>query len=252
MTGESVLNNYHTHTCYCDGADTPEELVQEALRLGCSELGFSGHSHLDEDTGSMSESGTLAYCAEIRRLAEIYRDRITLRLGIEQDIFSVIDRSLFDYVIGAVHYVKKDGVLCAVDESRESFLETVNTLYAGDFYALCEDYYALVSQLGERTRCEIIAHFDLVTKYNEGDSLFRTDHPRYLTAAESALHTLRLSNTVLEINTGAMARGYRTEPYPQQCWIDWWKASGGCLILSSDCHDKRNLLYAFDQEKSRL
>ncbi|MCR5088949.1 MAG: histidinol-phosphatase [Oscillospiraceae bacterium] len=246
------MNNYHTHTRYCDGADTPEELIQEALRLGCSELGFSGHSHLEEDTGSMSDSGTLIYCAEIRRLAERYRGLITIRLGIEQDIFSEIDRGLFDYVIGAVHYVEKDGIRRAVDESRESFLETVNTLYNGDFYALSEDYFALVSQLWERTHCDIIAHFDLVTKYNEGDCLFRTDHPRYLAAAESALRALLSSPATLEINTGAMARGWRSEPYPQQRWIDMWKTAGGRLILSSDCHDKRNLLYGFDQEKSRL
>ena len=33
-----MFSNYHTHTTYCDGADTPEELVLEAIRLGCPEL----------------------------------------------------------------------------------------------------------------------------------------------------------------------------------------------------------------------
>ena len=42
-----MFSNYHTHTAYCDGADTPEELVLEAIRLGCPEIGFSGHSHLN-------------------------------------------------------------------------------------------------------------------------------------------------------------------------------------------------------------
>ena len=37
--------NYHTHTVFCDGRNTPEELVQEAIRLGCPEIGFSGHSY---------------------------------------------------------------------------------------------------------------------------------------------------------------------------------------------------------------
>ena len=50
-----MFSNYHTHTTYCDGANTPEELVLEAIRLGCPELGFSGHSHLAEDSCSMSE-----------------------------------------------------------------------------------------------------------------------------------------------------------------------------------------------------
>ena len=62
------MNNYHTHTTFCDGADSPESLVQEAMRLGCTEIGFSGHSHLPEDDSSMTEQGTLDYVHEIHRL----------------------------------------------------------------------------------------------------------------------------------------------------------------------------------------
>ena len=29
-----TFSNYHTHTTYCDGKDSPEELVREAVRLG--------------------------------------------------------------------------------------------------------------------------------------------------------------------------------------------------------------------------
>ena len=38
-------SSYHTHTTFCDGKDSPEELVLEAIRLGCPEIGFSGHAH---------------------------------------------------------------------------------------------------------------------------------------------------------------------------------------------------------------
>ena len=224
-----MFSNFHTHTVFCDGADSPEELVLEALRLGCPEIGFSGHSPLEEDTGSMTAQKVL-------------------ELGIEQDIFSQIDRSLFDYVIGAVHYVKKDGRKLAVDESREGFLDAVRDAYDGDFFALAEDYYALVAALPERTGCHVIAHFDLITKYNEGNALFRTDDTRYMAAADAALDRLldAAPRPLLEVNTGAMARGWRTEPYPERRLLDRWLSGGGELILASDCHDKRKLLYAFD------
>ena len=114
-------SNYHTHTTFCDGTDSPEDLVREAIRLGCPEIGFSGHSHLTEHEGSMTEQGTRDYCSEIRRLQEKYKDRIRIYLGIEYDIFSEVDNSMFDYTIGAVHWVKKNGILYAVDESRDSF-----------------------------------------------------------------------------------------------------------------------------------
>ena len=38
------LSNLHTHTHYCDGKYSPEEMVQAAIREGFVSLGFSGHS----------------------------------------------------------------------------------------------------------------------------------------------------------------------------------------------------------------
>ena len=242
-------SNYHTHTTFCDGADNPEELVAEAIRLGCPEIGFSGHSYLEEDSGCMSKQGTQEYCREIRRLREKYRDQITIRLGIEQDVFSEVDRQEFDFIIGAVHYVEKNGKKYAVDESREGFLFLLEEIYSGDAYALAEDYYALVSQVYQRTHCDIIAHFDLITKYNEDGCYFETSHPRYRSAAEGALEALLSSPCLLEVNTGAMARGYRSEPYPEKRLRDRWLASGKELIFSSDCHEKQNLLFGFDRLK---
>ena len=32
------------HTCYCDGKNTPEEMVQSAIEKGLSTVGISGHS----------------------------------------------------------------------------------------------------------------------------------------------------------------------------------------------------------------
>ena len=88
-----MLPNYHTHTRFCDGADSPEELILEALRLGCPEIGFSGHSYIEGENWCMSAEGTEQYIREICRLKEQYRDRIRIRLGIEQDILSDIDRN---------------------------------------------------------------------------------------------------------------------------------------------------------------
>ena len=36
--------NLHTHTLFCDGRDTPEDMVLSAIEKGFSVLGFSGHS----------------------------------------------------------------------------------------------------------------------------------------------------------------------------------------------------------------
>lgn len=237
--------NYHTHTIFCDGKDTPEELVREAISLGCPAIGFSGHSYYTFDDCCMTPEGTEAYIREIRRLKKVYRDKIQIFLGIEQDIFSVIKNDSYDYVIGSVHYVPHGKEYHSVDYTREDFIHTVETVYDGDYYAFSEAYYKLMGSVYEVTKCDIIGHFDLITKFNEGDCLFSTRDARYRKAADDALERLMEAPAVLEINTGAMARGYRSSPYPAEEFIQKWKAAGKKLVFSSDCHEKNQLMYGF-------
>ena len=41
------MKDLHMHTVFSDGKNTPEEMVQEAIRLGLDTVGISDHSHLD-------------------------------------------------------------------------------------------------------------------------------------------------------------------------------------------------------------
>lgn len=237
------LSNYHTHSRYCDGKDSLEELVEEAIRLGCPELGFSSHAHVPFEDCCMSREGTQAYIREVRDLAERYRGQIRILLGVEQDYYSDLPTEAYDYVIGSVHYLVRDGVWFSVDESREGQQRAVARHYGGDWYAFIEDYYAHVAEIYEKTRCTVVGHFDLVTKFNEDGGLFDTAHPRYRHAALAALDRLCETPALFEINTGAMARGYRTSPYPEAFLLHELERRGAGLILSSDCHDKSKLLY---------
>ena len=244
-----MISNFHTHTIYCDGKDTPRALAEEALRLGCPAMGFSGHSYTDFDPSwCMSREGTAAYRREVLALKGEYAGRLDIRLGIEQDYWSEESTEGYDYVIGSVHYVRKEGEYLPVDESREILLRGVEKLYGGDIYAFAEDYFRLVGELWEQTRCRIVGHFDLLTKFNEDGSLFDETHPRYLRAAEEALDRLLEAPVLFEINTGAMARGYRTTPYPGPILRRAIARKGGTFILSSDCHRKEQLLYGLEDQ----
>lgn len=100
------FSNFHTHTILCDGKDRPEELVLEALRLGCPAIGFSGHSYAPYDeTYCMSPAQTETYKEELCRLREEYAGRIRIYMGIEQDLYSTSPTAGYDYVIGSVHYL---------------------------------------------------------------------------------------------------------------------------------------------------
>ena len=238
-----IPSNMHTHTRYCDGRDAPEELIQEAIRLGCPAIGFSGHSFTPFDLSyCMSPENTERYNEEIPRLKETYKDRISVLFGIEQDYFSPMPTDRYDYVIGAVHYIEKDGEYLPIDDSRETQIADVKKYYDGDFYAYCEDYYRLVADLYKKTKCDIVAHFDLVTKFNESGDLFDVTHPRYVAAADAAMNALLACPVTFEVNYGAVARGYRKTPYPEPRILATLRAAGAKIISTSDCHDKRFLL----------
>ncbi len=248
-----MLYNYHTHSIYCDGTDTPEEMVQKAIELGISELGFSGHAYLGFDTeSSMTPQQTELYKKEITLLQEKYKDKIKILLGIEFDYYCEEKLDGYEYVIGSVHSVLKDGRYLFIDYSREQQIEAVDSYYGGDFYAFIEDYYSLVADVYNKTKCDIIGHFDLVTKFNSDGGLFDTTHPRYIAAWKRAADAIIKTPAVVEINTGAIARGYTEKPYPAEDIIEYFKQHGKKLIYSSDCHNKDHLLCRYDDVKKHL
>ena len=81
----------HLHTVYCDGRNTPEEMVVSAIDKGFACIGFSGHSFVSFDPGcGMDDRAVAAYRKEILTLKETYKDRIRIFCGIELDSYSDI------------------------------------------------------------------------------------------------------------------------------------------------------------------
>lgn len=241
--------NLHTHTCYCDGKDTPLEMVQKAMELGFCALGFSGHgfSVYDEEF-CMSQDAVLRYREEILQLKAKYAGQIAIYLGVEQDLLGEKDDFPYDYVIGSAHYaLAPDGTPVCVDKSEADMVYGVKTYFGGDYSAYVESYFAQVAQIAEKTDCHIVGHFDLVTKFNEGCKYFDETADWYRNAARSALLKLadREKKPILEINTGAMARGYRSVPYPAAFILQEAVQLGFPMLLSSDCHDLAQLDYGF-------
>ena len=63
------LKNFHTHTTYCDGKNTAEEMILAAINQGFTALGFSGHSHTSIDPSyCMTTDETRRYIDELKAL----------------------------------------------------------------------------------------------------------------------------------------------------------------------------------------
>ena len=249
-----TLADLHTHTKYCDGKNTPEEMVEEAIKKGLTKIGFSGHCYTFFDERYCIPVREVAnYMADINSLKKKYQGKIKILCGIEQDFHSNFSLIGFDYIIGSVHYLKTDDdTYVPIDESKEILIDACNKYFGGDIYALCEEYFKTVSKVVIKTDADIIGHFDLISKFNEDGALFDENNPRYVEAYKAAIDALIPHGKPFEVNTGAISRGYRTHPYPSRAQLEYIAKCEGCVMLTGDTHAKENLCYQFDKWENLL
>ncbi len=247
------LQNLHTHTVYCDGKDTPEQMISAAIEKGFSSIGFSGHSYMSfSPSYSMSLEGTEKYKREIIELKEKYRGIIDIFCGLEVEIFSGVDMSGYDYLIGSSHYFKIDGEYVGFDRSAESVKDTVKRYFGGDGLKYARAYYEQLARLPEYGSFDILGHFDLIAKHCESTDIVDVSSPEYLSLAFDAIDALKGKIDFFEVNTGAMARGYRSTPYPSIPITKRLLESGFLPLISSDCHNREMLDCGFELSAEML
>ncbi|WP_305233858.1 histidinol-phosphatase HisJ family protein [uncultured Faecalibaculum sp.] len=249
-----MKQNLHTHCQFCDGKDTVEELVRTALDKGFDSLGFSSHGYAHPlDACSLDDEREAAYIYSVLEARARYGDRLKIWLGIEEDLTGRIYADpAFDYVIASVHFIPvPDGQWKAVDYSPELTREMIQTDFQGDFLAYARAYYNELKKIAHRPEADIVGHLDLLMKYNEGEARHPFDDPAYLDLAMEAIDELIAADKIFEINTGAMSRGYRSEPYPQALLLKYIQTHGGKICITSDCHARDNLDCGFDIARNR-
>ncbi len=237
----------HIHSTFSDGKNTPEEIILAAIEKGIETIGFSDHSYtFFDESYCISKDKIENYKQEINALKEKYKDKIKVLCGIEQDYYSEEPTDDYDYVIGSVHYVKIEDEFIPIDANREALVAAAQKYFDGDLISLAEEYFKTVSQIVEKTNCDIIGHFDLIRKFNEGNKLFDENSPRYRKAATDTAKALLKFGRKFEINTGAISRGYRTTPYPSKEILELILNNNGKVVFSSDSHRKDTLCNHFE------
>ena len=243
-----VLQNLHTHTTFCDGNNSVDEMCKATLACGLTSLGFSGHAYTPHDESWCMKLGNYAaYREAVLAARKAYQGRLEVYLGLEQDYYSIEPGMELDFIIGSVHYVKKGDEYVLVDETRQDIENAVNRLYSGDIYAFLEDYYSLVGDVHNKTKCNIVGHIDLCEKFNRDAKLFDRESPRYKAAYEKAVDKLVSQGMIFEINTGAMSRGYADVPYPHPEVLKYIAKCGGRVTISSDSHSIDTVNFMLDE-----
>ena len=236
----------HVHTDRDHGRHSAADMADQAVRQGLQTLGLVGHAAMQFPCDyAMTPPNETAFFAETAQLKKALEGRLSLFCGIELDYYSLPAAYPYDYRLGSVHYVRRCGHIISVDSDPRELEQAVARHFGGDWLELCRLYYETVADLGPTLRPDIVAHFDLITKFNEGDRLFSTEDARYRRLALDAVDALLPLDPIFEINTGAISRGYRTAPYPAPFILRRIREGGGRICLSSDAHDTAHLLHGF-------
>lgn len=242
-----ILSDLHVHTSRDHGHHSAAEMAAQAARQGLQTLGLVGHAAMEFPCHyAMTEDNEAAFLAETAALKQQYASHLDLYCGIELDYYSLPTDKPYDYRIGSVHYIKHGNEVISVDSDPRELIEAAERCFGGDWQRLCQLYFENVADLNRKFAPQIVGHFDLITKFNEGDCLFSTEDRRYRHVALEAVDALLAADPLFEINTGAISRGCRTTPYPAPFILRHIHERGGRILLSSDAHSTAHLLYGFD------
>ena len=250
-----VKANLHTHSTFCDGKNTLEENVLAAIQKGVKILGFSSHSMFPFWTETyMQPADFEKYCVEIKNLKEKYKNQIEIRLGFEADYIPGITFPCFeeykkfqpDFLIGSVHFIyQKDGIF-AVDDSPEKLFDALKKYYKNDEKKLVGEYFASEREMLEKGDFTILGHADLIRKFNEKFPFFDENAEWYKRELKALACSIASSGVIVEINTGAISRGWKTNPYPSGFLLSLLCEKNVPLTLSSDAHSAENLDCGFE------
>ena len=249
------LSNLHTHTFYCDGNNSAEDYIKKAVQLGFISIGFSGHSYIPGKIGEdwcMSEEGTLEYINELKNLREKYKNDIEVYIGLETDYYSgykqdIKEKLPLDYIIGSVHLIKHEltGEYYSIDSSPEITEEGIRVF--GGIKNYIKKYYETLLKMISEQKPDIIGHIDLVKKFNSDNKYFNENDLWYIEIINETLEKIKDSRSIIEINTGAMSRGWTDFPYPSQFILKLILEKNIPVTLNSDVHSVENIDYYFDE-----
>ena len=243
--------NLHTHSTFDDGQNTLEEMALAAKAAGLTSIGFSVHTPMPYESCWTIDSAHLPdYIEEARRVKALFRGKIAVFCGAEWDLYSAIQPTGFDYVIGSVHHIAIGNALPCVDSSVEETQLMLSTHFNGDADMAAEAYFCQYNALAKVEAVGIVGHFDLLTKFDEQRRFYNSDSPRFRAAALTAMDALIAAGKIFEINTGAISRGYRTTPYPSRALLTAIRERGGTITISTDAHRAEDIVFGFTQAEA--
>ncbi len=222
-----LLANYHTHTTRCNHATGDErEYIENAIRAGLVELGFSDHAPMVFHTPGYYSGFRIRperfedYVTTLRALKEEYAGQIKIRIGLEVEYYPELFQDFLDYIrpYGIEYLIMGQHFLGNEIGEKPSGMETDDESRLARF----------VDQVSEGMRTgkfSYVAHPDMMP--------FKGDPDVYAKQVSRLIDCSLETETPLEINFLGI-RGKRAYPNPK-----FWEQAGkqhALCVFGCDAH----------------
>lgn len=274
-TGNDIINaegkfmkaDYHIHTEFSDDSEYPiEEVVKDAVLLGLDEICFTDHVDYgikrdpDDPRGIEYRRGgkdepeiiplvntdNRRYAEKISCLREKYKDKISIKLGMEFGIQvstipqfeTLFSKYPFDFIILSVHQV--DNKEFWTQEFQEGKTQKeYNERYYEEILGVIRKYHDY----------SVLGHLDLIKRYDKaGIYPFEKTKP----VITEILKTAIADGKGIEINTSSHRYGLDDLTPSTEILKLYRKLGGRIITIGSDSHKKEHLGAYIDETKKIL
>lgn len=245
-----LKTNYHTHSNYSDGVAKLENLVEKAIDANFSIIGFTDHSPVPfKSEWNMKFEKLDSYFHEIERLKSKYKNQILILKSLEIDFFEnknfiknfKKDFNL-DYSLGSVHYLPKffeDGTILNIDKHKYIFKKAIKELYLNNVKNLVKEYYYNINLMIQNDTPDIIAHLDLVNKFNEESYFFNSNEKWYKNLITETLELIKQKGSIIEINCRSKYLKILNNYSPEKAIINQIKNFNIPITINGDIHSPK-------------
>lgn len=253
-----TFSNFHTHSLYCDGHSSIEEILNEAIKLKMDNLGFSSHAPLQIiNEWAMPNFETLEkYIQEIENLKQKQDQNLTIFTGLEADYAPNISSNFedlkkiynLDYIIGAVHLVNKAETEepWFIDGPEENFIHGLKNVFQNDIKTAVYAYFNQLFEMLQTQKFDIIAHFDKI-KLNNANRFFDENEKWYKDLTIETLKLIKENDVIMEINTRAFYKKRREDFFPSFYLLKQAKEMDIKIIINSDAHHFTELISGYEE-----
>lgn len=245
-----IISDYHLHTRFSADSNTPpEDMVRGAIALGLTEIAITDHlDYPHKPLVQYPRTDLDGYVRAVLELADRYRSRIKIRLGLELGVTketaaaarAVTDKYPFDFIICSTHDI--GGI----------------PLYQGAFFegkpkktAYLAYFNEVLAIIKSKPDFCVYGHLDYLERYGIYDDN-SVDYYDYAEAVDAIFMALISQGKGLDVNASGIRYGFG-HSHPQPSFLKRYKELGGeILTIGSDAHKPANITAGFKETREAL